>query len=84
MDKKDVPVMIPFVAFESTTSRLERTIRRLWILCIILVILLCGSNAAWIYYESGVETVEVTQENDAGYNSFIGNDGDINYGKTDH
>ena len=80
MDKE---VTIPFIAFESTTSRQERTIRRLWILCIILVLMLVGTNAAWVYYESQMETVVVTQDNADGYNSFIGNDGDINYGKAD-
>ena len=29
------------------------------------------------------ETTEVTQENENGYNNFIGNDGEINYGKTE-
>ena len=30
----------------------ERTIRRLWILIILLIVLLFASNGAWIYYES--------------------------------
>lgn len=29
------------------------------------------------------ETTEVTQDNENGYNNFIGNDGEINYGKTE-
>lgn len=64
----------------------ERTIKRLWILIILLVVLLFGSNAAWIWYESQwsvVETTEVTQENENGYNNYIGNDGEIIYGSTD-
>ena len=48
--------------FESTTARLERTIRRLWILCIIIFIAFVGSNIYWIYYESQFEDVTVTQE----------------------
>lgn len=42
----------------------ERTIKRLWIVIILLVVLLVGSNAAWIYYESQWSVVEstVTQE----------------------
>ena len=81
MDEK--PIMIPFVAFESVTSRQERTIRRLWILCIILVLLFVGSNAAWMYHESCMETVQVTQDNADGINNFVGNDGDIINGKAD-
>ena len=67
------------------TSQMERTIRRLWILCIILTALLVGSNIAWLVYESQYETVaqtttqEVNQENDNGNNIMVGRD----YGKTD-
>lgn len=63
----------------------ERVIKRLWVLVIILVLLLFGSNAAWLYYESQWDVVEtaVTQENSDGINNFIGNDGDIYNGETD-
>ena len=59
--------MIPFIAFESATARQERTIRRVWILCIILIIALIGTNAGWIYYESQWQVVDtsVTQEVEA-------------------
>ena len=73
MDEK----MIPYIAFESATSRQERTIKRLWILCLVLIIALLGTNAGWIYWESQWEDVVVTQENADGYNNYIGNDGDI-------
>ena len=56
----------------------ERVIKRLWVLVIILVLLLFGSNVAWIVYESQFETVVVTQdveqEADNGTNHFIGGD----------
>lgn len=54
--------MIPYIAFESATARQERTIKRLWILCLVLIIALLGTNAGWIYYESSFEDVVVTQE----------------------
>ena len=69
--------MIPYIAFESATSRQERTIKRVWILCIILIIALIGTNAGWLYWESQWEDVVITQENADGYNNYIGNDGDI-------
>lgn len=72
---------IPYVAFESALARLERTNRRLFILCIILILLLLATNLSWIYYENSFEDVVVTQDNANGYNSYIGNDGDINYGE---
>lgn len=43
-------------------ARFERTIKRLWILCIILIITLLGTNAGWIYYESQFVTTETTVE----------------------
>ena len=55
--------MISYIAFESTTARQERTIKRLWILCIILIVALLGTNAGWIYYEKQFEDV-VTVEQD--------------------
>lgn len=54
--------IIPYIAFESATARQERTIKRLWILCLVLIIALLGTNAGWIYYESSFEDVVVTQE----------------------
>lgn len=37
---------------ESITTKLEITIKRLWILCILLLLSLIISNACWIWYES--------------------------------
>lgn len=59
---------IPYIAFESATARQERTIKRLWIICIILIISLLGTNAGWIWYENQwqvVESTTVTQDVDA-------------------
>ena len=61
MDEK----MIPYIAFESATSRQERTIKRLWILCLVLIIALLGTNSGWIYWENQFEDVSVTQEVEA-------------------
>jgi len=72
-DHKDVP----YIVHESIMARMERTIRRLWILCIVLIILLAGTNAAWIVYENSFEDIVVTQDNADGYNNYVGNDGDI-------
>lgn len=68
---------IPYFAHEGAMARMERTNRRLWILCIILIVLLASTNCAWIWYENQWEDVVVTQENADGYNNYIGNDGDI-------
>ena len=64
---------------ETIMSMIERTIRRLWILCIILVVLLVMTNVCWIYYESQFveEETAVTQELETGNN---GGDAIINDG----
>ena len=79
------PDPVPFAVHESAMARMERTIRRLWILLIILVVLLVGSNALWIWYESQFEdvTTEVEMENESGFVSYIGRDGDIYNGETE-
>jgi len=60
--------MIPYFCHEGDMARAERTIKRLWILCILLIILLVGTNIAWIHYENQWETAEtvVTQDVDTG------------------
>lgn len=64
-------------AHELDMARLERANRRLWITLILVILLLVGTNGYWIYYESSFEDLVVTQENDDGFNNYIGNDGDI-------
>lgn len=54
--------VIPYIAFESVTARQERTIKRLWILGILLAMLLVMTNAGWLWYESQFEYYEITQE----------------------
>jgi len=69
---------------EVIIATLERTIKRLWILNIILILLLAASNAAWIYYESQFEDVTtetVEQDVDTGDNNgdtIVNGIGDIN------
>ena len=60
---------IPFVVHEADMTRMERTNKRIWILCIVLIIALIGTNVGWIYYESQFEyfeTSHVEQEVETG------------------
>lgn len=72
-DNKDVSYLV----FESTMARFERTVSRLWVALIITIFLLVATNIAWISYEQQFEDVSITQDSTNGYNSYIGNDGDI-------
>ena len=66
MDKNITNESVPYVVYEDSMARMERTIEKLWILCITLLVLFIGSNLAWIYYESQFEDVVVTNEVDTG------------------
>jgi hypothetical protein len=77
---------VPYIVHESDMARLERTIKRLWILLILLIVLLVGSNIAWTIYEGQfetVETTEITQDVDTGEgDAFVSGTGDVNYGES--
>lgn len=71
---KRPPEPVPYVVHESDMARLECTIKRLWILLLVLIALLAGSNAAWIYYESQWQTevsTEIEQDTDGGGNNYV-------------
>lgn len=74
-DVKDVS----YIVFESTLARLDRIIKRLWAVILILIFLLVGSNAAWLYYEQQfTDEITVTQENDGeGHNNYVDGDAEI-------
>ena len=75
---------VPFIVHEGTMARAEITIKRLWITILLLIVLLVGTNAGWIWFESQFEDIAISQENEDGYNNFVGNDGDIFNGETDN
>lgn len=70
---------------ESALMHADKANKRLFVILILMLVALIGTNAGWIYYESQWEVVEteITQESENGYNNYIGNDGDIYNGKTD-
>ncbi len=78
------PELVSYVVHESDMARQERTIKRLWILLLVLIVLFVGSNGWWIWRESQFEDITITQENEDGYNNFIGNDGDIYNGEANN
>lgn len=72
---------ISYVAFESVCARFERTIKRLWIVVILLTVLLVGTNCAWLWYESQFEDVSTeTYTSDAtdGGVAIANGDGEVN------
>ena len=59
------PKDVPYIVHEGAVARLERVIKRMWVLVLSLIILLVASNGAWILWESQYQTIEtnITQRN---------------------
>ena len=45
---------------EIALEKIDRTNHRLWVVVILLIVALVGTNAAWIYYESQWEVIETS------------------------
>lgn len=73
---------VSYLAFESSMARMERTSKRLWIVILVLIVALIGTNVGWLYWESQWQyvksetTIDATQDGD----SNIVNGGDMYYG----
>lgn len=77
---------VPFAAHESAMARNERHNKRLWIVILVLIGALIGTNLAWIIYENSFEEVITTEEiivdaEDNGNANYIGQDGNIYNGE---
>jgi hypothetical protein len=81
---------VPYIAHQSAAARQERQMRRMWIVILVLIGALIGTNLAWIIYEAQFETVEtiteeydIQQDADGGNNNSIINGGSIVNGETE-
>lgn len=77
MDHKDVP----YIVYEATQARSERTIKRLIIVIVVAIVLLFISNAIWLwawssYDYSSSEKIDLSTDG-GGDANYIGNDGEI-------
>ena len=72
---------VPYIVHEAELARAERSFKRLWAAIILLIVLLFGSNAGWLYYESQFEETATTIEAEAddGGNAVTNNNGMVNY-----
>ena len=70
---------IPYIVHEGAMSRMERVNKRLIAIIVLLIVLLVGSNIAWLIYESKYQDICSEAEQD-GYGVNIVGGGDITYG----
>ena len=76
MEEKNVP----YIVYEGTMARFERTIKRLTVIIIVSLLLLFVTNALWIYEWTMYDYSEVTVDsNDGGNANFLqaGSNGEI-------
>ena len=50
MNEEHKSAQVPYFVHEGEMCRAERTQKRLWVVIIILIIALIGTNAGWIIY----------------------------------
>jgi hypothetical protein len=82
---------VPYIAHQSAAARQERQIRRMWIVVLVLICALIGTNIAWIIYENSFEDHVITEEYDVeqdadggGYNNSIIDGGEIVNGEAEN
>ena len=82
--KKDIyTTQVPLVVLENTRAQMDAHARRLVSVIILLIVLLVGSNVAWLWYESQFEELSIEQEVDTGEgDAFVVGNGDLNYGES--
>lgn len=83
-DKK--PSSVPYAVLEDFKETAKANSLKWFIVCLVLIVLLVGSNIGWLVYESQFEVVEetyqeVVQDAENGENHFVG--GDV-IGETDY
>lgn len=59
---QNAPESVPYIVHESSMARMERHIKRIWITVLVLIVMLVGTNGAWLLYNSQFDTVETVTE----------------------
>ena len=83
-------IVVPYAAHEIAIATSERHSKRLWIVILVLIAALLGTNLAWIIYENSFEDYAITEEYDVeqdadgGNNSSIINGGEIVNGEAEN
>lgn len=75
---------VPYIVYEGTIARFERTVRRLIIVLAVTILLLFASNAIWIYEWNQYDYSDVTVDSQDGGNANymgVGASGVINNGE---
>ena len=80
MNCEDCKSNIPYIVYESELVRAEKRFTKLWVLIILLILMLVGTNTGWLIYESQFENKSITYEatTDIGGTAVVnGGEGDV-------
>ena len=85
-----MPTTVPYQVFKDFKETAKANSLKWFIICLVLIVLLVGSNIGWLIYESQFETVETVEEYqieqnaESGNNNSIINGGEVLNGETDN
>lgn len=74
---------VPYIVFEESQVRHERTVRRMIVALVICICLLFASNVAWLWFFNQFDITSediIVDGTQSGNANFIGEDGVINNG----
>lgn len=72
---------VPYIVHEGIISRMERMIKRMWILIVFSIFVIFSTNAVWIWYINQYDYYTYgAYADDGGDANIIGRDGDIENG----
>lgn len=83
-EEKTNNLHVPYIVYEGAMVRMERTIKRLFILLIVTIVIIFVTNAVWLYwwnqYEYVAETENYSYQQDGSGLNLIGDRNHINDG----
>lgn len=82
MDEKEGSPWMAAYCLDIISATMERTIRRLWALCIILALLLAGSWAGFLWYLNQYDFAGYEYTQDGQGVNIIGDSNGVDYGPT--
>lgn len=85
-ENKPIPANfnIPYFIHADNMNKMDQSHKRvekwLFVLCLLLLLALLGTNGAWIIYENSMQDVVITESTQDGGGTNIISSGDVSYG----
>ena len=76
MNEDDI-LMVPYIVYEGSLTRMERTVKRMFVALVVCIVCLLATNIGWMIYESQFETYTYDQDGEGINNLNYGLQGDL-------